>query len=129
MCNWLVLIGFCGHMKVESDACNHRSETLLRERSFWLGHEFGKPNKVVRRTTEYDQPVRRSQRTQLDVAQRTGLLEPSRALLDQPATAQTDRTARLSRGSAVQVAAAVLIVLRYTWRTYFNKFLDRKRCE
>ena len=40
------------------------------------------------------------------------LLQPPEAFFDQPAAAQTDSIARLSRGSAAQVAAAVLVVLR-----------------
>jgi len=40
------------------------------------------------------------------------LLQPPDALLDQPAAAQTDGIAGPARGSAIEVATAVLVVLR-----------------
>ncbi len=87
------------------------SGKLLPERCRWLSDESGKPDQVVRGATEDEQPVHFLQAAQLDLAQRAGLLEPSEALLDQPAAAQADSIAGLARGSPVQVAAAALIVL------------------
>src|ERR1700757_295160 len=69
----------------------------------------------MRGTTEDEQPVYFLQSAQLDLAQRSGLLQPSEALFDPPAAAQTDRIAGLPRGSAVQVAGAVSVVLGDVW--------------
>ena len=67
----------------------------------------------MRRATEDEQPVDLFQPSQLDLSQRASLFQPPKALFHQPAATQTDRVARLSRGPAVQIAAAVLVVHRY----------------
>src|SRR5271154_2091139 len=94
------------------EAGNRSSGTLLRKRVRWLRHQSRQPDQVVRRTTEDEQPVHFLQASQLDLAQRPGLLQPSEAFFDQPAPAQADGIAGLTRGSAVQVAGAALVVLR-----------------
>ena len=95
------------------ETCKRRSGTLLHEPSWLLSHQFGQPDQVVRGATEDEQPVHFFQASQLDLAQRAGLLKPTEALLDQPSPAQADGIARLPCGSSVQVAAAALVVLRY----------------
>ena len=70
----------------------------------------------MRRTAEDEQPVHFLQASQLDLAQRTGLFQPSKAFLDQPSPAQADGIAGLPCRSAVQVAAAPLVVLRHMRR-------------
>jgi hypothetical protein len=66
----------------------------------------------VRGATEDEQPVHLVQTAQLDLAQRAGLLQPSEALLHQPAAAQADRVAGVPCGSPVEVRAALGVVLR-----------------
>ena len=66
----------------------------------------------MRSATEDEQPVHLFQSAQLDLPKRTSLLQPPKAFFDEPAAAQTDRIAGLPRGSAIQVAAAALVVLR-----------------
>ena len=73
----------------------------------------GQAQQVVCGATEDEQPVYFLQATQLDLAQRAGLLEPTEALFNEPATAATDGIARLACGSAVQVARAAFVVLRH----------------
>jgi len=58
--------------------------------------------------TEDEQPVHFLQTSQLDLTQWACLLEPAEALLDQPSPAQANGIAGLTRGSAVQVAAAAV---------------------
>src|SRR5580658_2911083 len=73
-------------------ARNHSSGALLPESCrLVLCDQPWQPDQVMRRATEDEQPV---------------------ALLDQPAAAQADGVAGLARGSAVQVAAAALVVVR-----------------
>ena len=67
----------------------------------------------MRRATEDEQPVHFLQASQLGLAQRAGLLQPSESLFDQPSAAQADGIAGLARGSAVQVAGAAFVVNRY----------------
>jgi hypothetical protein len=62
----------------------------------------------VRGATEDEHPIHFLQAAQLDLAQRAGLLQPSKALFDQPSAAHADDIAGLARGSAIQVAAAAL---------------------
>ena len=50
--------------------------------------------------------------SQLYLAQRSGLFQPSEALFDQPSPAQAGGIAGLARGSTVQVAGAALVVPR-----------------
>jgi len=61
--------------------------------------------------TEDEQPVHLLQSAQFYLSQRAGLLQPSEALFDQPATAQADGIACVSRGAAIQIAASSLFVL------------------
>jgi hypothetical protein len=75
-----------------------------------LSHQSRQPDQVVRRATEDEQPVHFLQTPQLYLAQRPGLLQPSKALFDQPSAAQADGIAGLARGSAVQVAGAAFVV-------------------
>ena len=60
--------------------------------------------------TEDEQPVDVVQSAQLHLADRTGLLKPSKSLFDQPSAAQADGVAGMPRGSAVEVRAASLLV-------------------
>jgi hypothetical protein len=76
-----------------------------------LCYQPGQPGQVVRGATEDEQPVHFVQSAQLHLADRAGLLEPSEALLDQPATAQADGIAGVPGGSPVEVRAAFLVVL------------------
>ena len=71
----------------------------------------GQPGQVVRGATEDEQPVHLVQSAQLHLADRAGLLQPSEALLDQPATAQADGIAGVPGGSPVEGRAAFLVVL------------------
>ena len=109
---WPVFIGVCEPGESSPEACNPYSGTLLPEHFRWLSHQSRQPDQVVRGTTEDEQPVHFLQTSQLDLAQRAGLLQPSEALFDQPSPAQTDGVAGLSCGSAVQIAAPPLVVLR-----------------
>src|SRR4030088_3063356 len=63
----------------------------------------GQPGQVVRGATEDEQPVHLVQSAQLHLVDRAGLLQPSEALLDQPATAQADGIAGVPGGSPVEV--------------------------
>ena len=63
--------------------------------------------------TEDEQPVDLVQSAQLHLAHWTGLLEPSESLFDQPAAVQADGVAGMPRGSAAEVGAASLLVLRH----------------
>src|SRR5260370_2383965 len=74
----------------------------------------GQPGQVVRGATEDEQPVHLVQSAQLHLADRAGLLQPSEALLDQPATAQADGIAGVPGGSPVEVRAAFLVVLGHS---------------
>jgi hypothetical protein len=47
-----------------------------------------------------------------DLAQRSGLLQPTEVLLDQPSAAETDGIPGLACGAPIQIAAAFLLVLR-----------------
>src|SRR5450755_3290746 len=86
------------------------SGTLFPRHCWRLSDEFWNPDQVVCCATEDEQPVHFLQPSQLDLPQWPGLLQPPKALFDQPTAAQTDGIAWLPRGSAVQVAAAVLVV-------------------
>src|SRR5208282_6920293 len=102
-------MGLCRSQGSIPETCKRRSGTLLREPSWLLSHQSGQPDQVVRGATEDEQPVHFFQASQLDLAQRAGLLKPTEALLDQPSPAQADGIARLPCGSSVQVAAAALV--------------------
>ena len=69
----------------------------------------------MRRATEDEQPVHFLQSSQLDLAQRADLLQPPKALFDQPSPAQADGIAGLPRSPAVQITGAALVVLRHMW--------------
>jgi hypothetical protein len=58
--------------------------------------------------TEDEQPVHFLQTSQLDLTQWACLLKPTEALFNQPSPAQANGIAGLTRGSAVQVAAAAV---------------------
>ena len=100
-----MFIGVCVPQESIPETRNRCSDTLLPEPAQWLSHEFWHPDQVVRGATEDEQPVHFLQTSQLDLAQRAGLLEPAEALLDQPSPTQANGMARQTRGSAVQVAA------------------------
>jgi hypothetical protein len=70
----------------------------------------------MRRETKHDQPVHLLQSAQLYLPLRADLLQPAKALFDQPAAAQTNLIAELSRPSPVQIAGSVLVVLPYMRR-------------
>src|ERR1019366_7638951 len=108
---WLVFIGVCWPQGIIPEARNGCSGTLLPEYFRWLSHQSRQPDQVVRRATEDEQPVHFLQASQLDLAQRAGLLQPSESLFDQPSAAQADGITGLARGSAVQVAGAAFVVL------------------
>jgi len=74
---WPVFIGVCRAQAVIPKPYNRCSGTLLPERCRWLSHESGQPDQVVRGATEDEQPVHFLQASQLELAQRAGLLEPS----------------------------------------------------
>ena len=107
-----MFIVVCGLAGGYPDDHNHGSGTLLHELTRWLSDEFGKPDQVVCSATEYEQPVHLRESSQLDLAQRASLFQPAKALLDQPTPAQANRVAGLPCGSAVQIAATALVVLR-----------------
>ena len=113
---WPVFIGCCRAFGSDPEGRIRCSGALLPEPFRWLSHESGQPEQVVRGATEDEQPVHLLDSSQLDLAQRAGLLEPSKAFLHQPTPAQADGIAGLARGSAVQVAAAAVVVLRNMWR-------------
>jgi hypothetical protein len=69
-----MLIGFCGHRGCGPDGRNHGSGTLLPD-CRWLSDEFGKPDQVVRRATEDEQPIHLLQSAQLDLPERTSLFQ------------------------------------------------------
>src|ERR1039458_10697789 len=98
-------MGGCVLQESIPEARNRCSCTLLPEPSRWLSHEFRQSDQVVRGATEDEQPIHFFQASQLDLAQRAGLLEPAEALLEQPSPTQADGIARLPCGSSVQVAA------------------------
>jgi hypothetical protein len=75
--------------------------------------QAGQAQYVVRGTTEDEQPIDLVQFAQLGLAQRSGLLEIAEAPFDQQATAQADGIARLAGSSPIQVAGAVVVVLRH----------------
>src|ERR1700676_3059363 len=93
----------------DPEARNSCSGTLLPEHFRWLSHQSRQPDQVVRRATEDEQPVHFLQASQLDLAQRASLLQPSESLFDQPSATQTDGIAGLARGSTIQVAHAALV--------------------
>ena len=66
----------------------------------------------MRGATEDEQPIHFLQSPQLDLAQRPGLLQPSKALLHKPSPAQADGVSGLARGPAIQVTAAAVVILR-----------------
>jgi hypothetical protein len=59
-------------------------EALLRS----LGDQFRQPHEVVSGATEDEQPSDLVKSAQLHLADRSGLLEPSKSLFDQPSAAQ-----------------------------------------
>src|ERR1035437_484573 len=81
-------------------------EALLRS----LGDQFRQPHQVVGCATEDEQPIDLVQSAQLHLADRAGLLEPSKSFFDQPSAAQADGVAGMPRGSTVEVGAASLLV-------------------
>src|ERR1700674_4769305 len=100
----------------DPEARNSCSGTLLPEHFRWLSHQSRQPDQVVRRATEDEQPVHFLQASQLDLAQRASLLQPSECLFDQPSATQTDGIAGLARGSTIQVAQTSLFVPRNVGR-------------
>ena len=66
----------------------------------------------VRRAAEDEQPVHLVQPAQFHLADRPGPSQPAEALLDQPAVAQADGVAGVPSGSAVEVRATLVVVLR-----------------
>ena len=64
------------------------------------------------RAVEHEQPIYLLQTSQLNLPQRSGLLQPAKALFKQASPAQADGISGLTCGCAVQVAAAPLVVLR-----------------
>src|SRR5260370_42143888 len=103
-------IEVCRPQGIVPVACNRSSGALLPEHFRRLSYKSRQPDQVVRGATEDEQPIHFLQTPQLDLAQRAGLLQPSKALFDQPSTAEADRIAGLAWGSAVQVAGAALVV-------------------
>jgi hypothetical protein len=77
------------------------------------GNQFRQPHEVVGCATEDEQSIDLVQSAQLHLADRTGLLEPSKSLFDQPSAAHADGVAGMPRGSAAEVRAAPLLVLRH----------------
>src|SRR5258708_19419165 len=71
------------------------------------------PHQVVCGAIEDEDPVHLVQSAELDLADGAGLLQPSEALLNQPSPALADGVAWVSRRSAVEVAAASLVVLHH----------------
>ena len=53
------------------------------------GYQFGQPHEVVGGAAEDEQPVDLVQSAQLYLADRSGLLEPSKSLFDQPSAEVT----------------------------------------
>jgi hypothetical protein len=94
-------------MATQADGYSEREAALL------MHDQPGHPGQVMRGATENEQPVHLVQSAQLHLADRAGLLQPSEALLDQPATAQADGIAGVPGGSPVESRAAFLVVLRY----------------
>jgi hypothetical protein len=93
-------------------ALRRSSGALLHGACLWSkGYQFGQPHEVVGGAAEDEQPVNLVQSAQLHLADRAGLLEPSKSLFDQPSAAQADGVAGMPRGSAVEVRAAPLLVL------------------
>lgn len=76
------------------------------------GDQFRQSHQVVGCATEDEQPIDLVQSAQLHLADRAGLLEPSKSLFDQPSPAQADGVAWMPCGSAIEVRAASLLVLR-----------------
>src|ERR1700736_2970041 len=70
------------------------------------GYQFRQPHEVVGGAAEDEQPIDLVQSAQLHLADRAGLLEPSKSLFDQPSAAQADGVAGMPRGSAVEVRSA-----------------------
>src|ERR1700681_3030858 len=88
------------------------SGALLHGACLWSkGDQFRQPHEVVGCATEDEQPIDLVQSAQLHLADRAGLLEPSKSLFDQPSAAQAEGVAGMPRGSAVEVRAAALLVL------------------
>src|SRR5579883_1098492 len=92
------------------EALGQASGTLRPEACWRLGHQLWQPEQVVRRATEDKQPVHLLDPSQFDLAQRAGLLQPSKAPLDQPSPAQANGIAWLARRSAIQITLASFIV-------------------
>src|SRR3982074_3771991 len=89
------------------------SGALLHGACLWSkGYQFRQPHEVVGGAAEDEQPIDLVQSAQLHLADRAGLLEPSKSLFDQPSAAQADGVAGMARGSAVEVRAAPPRVLR-----------------
>jgi hypothetical protein len=111
---WRVFRGFLlSHGRI-SEAYSRGSGTLLPESCrLLLSDESWQPLHVMSGATENEQPAHVLQPTQLDPSQRTGLLEPTEALLDEPSATQADGIAGLSCGPSVQVAAPHLVVPGY----------------
>src|SRR5713226_9666907 len=81
------------------------------------GYQFRQPHQVVCGATEDEQPVDLVQSAQLHLADRAGLLEPSKSLFDQPSAAQADGVAGMPRGSAIEVRAASRSAYPSAWVT------------
>jgi hypothetical protein len=60
-------------------ARNPCSGTLLPEHFRWLSYQSRQPDQVVRCATEDEQPVDFLQASQLDLAERAGLLQSSKS--------------------------------------------------
>jgi hypothetical protein len=88
-----------------------RTSGALLPEAHSLGDQRGQAHQVVGCATEDEQPFDVVQTAQLHLADRSGLLEPSKSLFDQPSAAQADGVTGMPRGSAVEVRAASLLVL------------------
>ncbi len=85
------------------------SGALLHGACLWSkGYQFRQPHEVVGGAAEDEQPIDLVQSAQLHLADRAGLLEPSKSLFDQPSAAQADGVAGMPRGSAIEVCRVVL---------------------
>lgn len=83
-----------------------------------MGEQSWQAHEVVCGATEDEDPIDVMQSTQLHLADRAGLFQPSETLLDQPPATKADRVAWVPRGPAIKVRAASLFVLRHMCGTF-----------
>src|SRR5260370_40932675 len=85
------------------------SGALLDGACLWSkGYQVRQPHEVVGGAAEDEQPIALVQSAQLHLADRAGLLEPSKSLFDQPAAAHARGAAALPGGSAAAGRAGAL---------------------